>query len=185
MSPVILIVIDGYGIAPHGQGNAVFLANPENLNSFLYSFPNTTLKASGQAVGLPANEVGNTEVGHLNLGAGRIVYQDLPRINMAIADGSFYKNQVLLEAIFHAKKNNSNIHLISLVGEGTVHSSVEHLYGLLYLIKEQKVEKVFLDVITDGRDSPPKSSLDFLQEENKYAGRNATGMVNIGAEIKR
>src|SRR4030067_3783796 len=116
MSPVILIVIDGYGIAPHGQGNAVFLANPENLNSFLYSFPNTTLKASGQAVGLPANEVGNTEVGHLNLGAGRIVYQDLPRINMAIADGSFFQNEAFLSAISHAEGHMSTLHIMGLIG---------------------------------------------------------------------
>ena len=86
MTPVILLVLDGFGIAPHGPGNAIYLSNPTNINSYFYSYPNTTLKASGSAVGLPADEVGNTEVGHLNLGAGRIVYQDLPRINMAIAD---------------------------------------------------------------------------------------------------
>ena len=159
MSPVILVVIDGYGIASHGPGNAVYLANPSHLNSFLYTYPNTTLKASGQAVGLPADEVGNTEVGHLNLGAGKIVYQDLPRINMSIADGSFYKNDVFLQAIEHVKKNNSNLHLLGLVGEGSVHSSIEHLYALLYLMKEHKLEKVFLHIITDGRDSPPKSAL--------------------------
>ncbi|OGK14645.1 phosphoglycerate mutase (2,3-diphosphoglycerate-independent) [Candidatus Roizmanbacteria bacterium RIFCSPHIGHO2_02_FULL_37_15] len=159
MTPVILIVLDGFGLASHLPGNAIYLANPQNINSLLYSYPNTTLKASGQAVGLPADEVGNTEVGHLNLGAGRIVYQDLPRINMAIADGSFYKNSVFQEALSHAKKNKSNLHLIGLVGEGSVHSSVDHLYALLYLMKEQNLEKVYLHLITDGRDSPPKSAL--------------------------
>ena len=163
MSPVILIVLDGYGIAPHAPGNAIYLANPVNINSFLYSYPNTTLKASGQAVGLPADEVGNTEVGHLNLGAGRIVYQDLPRINMAIADGSFYKNEIFAKVLNHTKKNNSNIHILGLVGEGSVHSSVEHLYALLYLMKEQKSERVYLHIITDGRDSPPKSGLETVK----------------------
>src|SRR4030066_1806302 len=117
MSPVILIVIDGYGIAPHGQGNAVFLANPENLNSFLYSFPNTTLKASGQAVGLPANEVGNTEVGHLNLGAGRIVYQDLPRINLAIQDGSFFNNPAFVGALRYVAQPKSKLHVMGLLSD--------------------------------------------------------------------
>src|SRR3990167_10980475 len=137
MTPVILLVLDGFGIAPHGPGNAIYLSNPTNINSYFYIYPNTTLKASGSAVGLPADEVGNTEVGHLNLGAGRIVYQDLPRINMAIADGNFYKNKVFLDAASHVKKNKSNLHILGLVGEGTVHSSVEHLYALLYLMKEQ------------------------------------------------
>lgn len=159
MTPTILIVLDGYGIAPPGPGNAIYLANPLNLNSYFYTFPNTTLKASGSAVGLPAGEVGNTEVGHLNLGAGRIVYQDLPRINMSIADGSFYKNEVFLEAINFVKNNNSNLHIIGLVGEGAVHSSVEHLYALLYLSKEHNLNNIFIHVITDGRDSSPKSGL--------------------------
>src|SRR3989338_5994384 len=139
MNGVILVVLDGYGVGPPGPGNAVYLANPTNINSLLYSYPNTTLKASGSAVGLPAEEVGNTEVGHLNLGAGRIVYQDLPRINMSIADGTFYKNKIFLNAAEHVNKNHSNLHVLGLVGEGSVHSSVEHLYALLYLMKEQKV----------------------------------------------
>ncbi|OGK42843.1 phosphoglycerate mutase (2,3-diphosphoglycerate-independent) [Candidatus Roizmanbacteria bacterium RIFCSPLOWO2_01_FULL_35_13] len=163
MTPVILLVLDGFGIAPHGPGNAIYLSNPTNINSYFYSYPNTTLKASGSAVGLPADEVGNTEVGHLNLGAGRIVYQDLPRINMAIADGSFYKNKIFLDAAGHVKKNSSNLHVIGLVGEGAVHSSVEHLYALLYLMKEKQVERVYLHLITDGRDSPPKSAMNTVK----------------------
>ena len=157
MNGVILVVLDGYGVGPPGPGNAVYLANPTNINSLLYSYPNTTLKASGSAVGLPAEEVGNTEVGHLNLGAGRIVYQDLPRINMSIAEGSFYKTKEFLQAIEHVKKNNSNLHIIGLIGEGSVHSSVEHLYALLYLCKENQIKNLLIHVITDGRDSPPKS----------------------------
>jgi 2,3-bisphosphoglycerate-independent phosphoglycerate mutase len=103
MKKAILIVCDGFGLAPPGPGNAVELANPQTIKSFFKIYPNTTLKASGEAVGLPAGEVGNTEVGHINLGAGRIVYQDLPRINMSIADGSFYKKEDFLEAVEHIK----------------------------------------------------------------------------------
>ncbi|MEK7070482.1 MAG: 2,3-bisphosphoglycerate-independent phosphoglycerate mutase, partial [Patescibacteria group bacterium] len=110
MNTVILVVLDGYGNAPAGKGNPISIAKPESITSFIYSYPNTTLKASGEAVGLPQREVGNTEVGHLNLGAGRVVYQDLPRINMSIADGSFYENPVFLESIKHVKKTNGDLH---------------------------------------------------------------------------
>ena len=103
MKPTILIVLDGFGLAPPGPGNAEYLANPININSYMQSFPNTTLNASGESVGLPKGEVGNTEVGHINLGAGRVVYQDLPRINMSIADGTFYKNENLVKCAEHIK----------------------------------------------------------------------------------
>lgn len=164
MKSALLIVLDGFGIAPAGPGNAVYLANPTNINSYFYSYPNTTLKASGEAVGLPANEVGNTEVGHINLGAGRVVYQDLPRINMSIADGSFYKNATLLKAIEHTKKTNGNLHIIGLTGEGAVHANVNHLYALLNFAKEQQVKTAYVHAITDGRDSPPKSAADTLKQ---------------------
>lgn len=157
MNSIILIVLDGYGIAPPGPGNAVSLANPQNMQSYIRSFPNTTLKASGEMVGLPSSEVGNTEVGHLNLGAGRVVYQDLPRINMSIADGEFYRNNAFMSALLHVKEKGGNLHLMGLIGEGTVHSSLDHLYALLYLAKEQGVMQTCIHVITDGRDSPPKS----------------------------
>lgn len=158
MKSVILVVLDGFGIAPPGPGNAVTLANPRNFNSYLYSFPNTTLQVSGEAVGLPAKEVGNTEVGHINMGAGRIVYQDLPRINVSIADGNFYKNQAFLIGLEHLKKTGGKLHLIGLLGEGTVHSSMDHLYALLHFAKENQLLNVFIHAITDGRDSPPKSA---------------------------
>lgn len=173
MKKAILVVLDGFGIAPPGPGNAVYLANPTNINSYLYTYPNTTLKASGEAVGLPTGEVGNTEVGHLNLGAGRVVYQDLPRINMSIADGSFYKNSTLLQAIEHVKRTNGSLHILGLIGEGAVHSSIDHLYALLHLAKEQQMQKVFIHAITDGRDSPPQSgaeTIDRVTEQMKHIG---------------
>lgn len=167
MKSVILIVLDGYGIAPPGPGNAIYLANPQNINSYLYSYPNTTLKASGEAVGLPASEPGNTEVGHINMGAGRVVYQDLPRINMSIADGSFYKNRVFNECLTHLQKTNGKLHLLGLIGEGTVHSSIDHVLALLYLAKENNLKNVYLHLITDGRDSPPKSALEIVNRFNE------------------
>lgn len=162
MKPVILIVLDGYGIATPGPGNAIYLANPTFINSLIYTYPNTTLKASGEAVGLPAGEPGNTEVGHINLGAGRIVYQDLPRINMSVADGSFYSNASFLKAISHVKNANGKLHLLGLVGQGSVHSHLDHLYALLYLSKENNLENVYIHAITDGRDSPPESGLEIV-----------------------
>ena len=122
---VILIVLDGFGIAPPGPGNAISLANPTNIHSYLYAYPSTTLSASGEAVGLPAGEPGNTEVGHINLGAGRVVYQDLPRINMSIADGTFYKNPTILAKTIDNTKGAALITLGSLVardGAGTIAS---------------------------------------------------------------
>ena len=158
MSQVILVVLDGFGIAPPGPGNAVYLANPANINALLYTYPNTTLKASGEAVGLPPTDVGNTEVGHLNLGAGRVVYQDLPRINMSIADGSFFQNEAFVGVKNHLDQTKGKLHIIGLIGEGFVHSSVEHLHALLYFAKENNIQNTFIHAITDGRDSPPKSA---------------------------
>ncbi len=167
MKPVILLVLDGFGLAPPGPGNAITLANPQNITSYLKTYPNTTLLASGDAVGLPRDEVGNTEVGHINLGAGRIVYQDLPRINMSIADGSFYENAAFLKTINHVKKTGGNLHLLGLIGAGTVHSNIDHLNALLYLAKEQNLKQVFVHAITDGRDSPPRSASELIAQLEK------------------
>lgn len=177
MKSVILIVLDGYGISPPGPGNSITLANPSNINSYLYTYPNTTLKASSEAVGLPTGEVGNTEVGHLNLGAGRVVFQDLPRINMAIADGSFFKNPVLLKALDHLKKTNGNWHFIGLVSDGTVHSSIEHLQALLNFSKINNFNRVYIHAITDGRDSPPKSSQMFISSLKEKISEYGIGKI--------
>lgn len=162
--PTALIILDGWGIAPAGPSNAISQAYTPNISSYYASFPHTTLEAAGESVGLPSGEAGNSEVGHLNLGSGRIVYQDLPRINAAISDGSFLKNKELNGAVTHALKNKSKIHLMGLVGSGGVHSSLEHLYALLWLIKQSDVGQVYLHLFTDGRDSPPSSALQIIKE---------------------
>ncbi|MBI3619821.1 2,3-bisphosphoglycerate-independent phosphoglycerate mutase [Candidatus Roizmanbacteria bacterium] len=177
MNGVVLLVLDGYGIAPAGPGNAIYLANPQNINSIMSSYPSTTLSASGEAVGLPAGEVGNTEVGHINLGAGRVIFQDLPRINMSIADGSFFKNTAFLSAVDHLKKTGGKLHFLGLVSHATVHSSIEHLFALLYLAKEQAVKKILIHAITDGRDSPPKSSAEIIRRLEEKLKEIGTGQI--------
>ncbi len=177
MKGVILIVLDGFGLAPPGPGNAINLANPTNINSYINAFPHTTLKASGQSVGLPAEEVGNTEVGHINLGAGRVVFQDLPRINMAIADGSFYKNPSFLKIKDHLNQTHGKLHFLGLIGEGSVHSSIEHLYALLYFAKENSIKDIFVHAITDGRDSPPKSGKEIINRLEEKLSQNGAGKI--------
>ncbi|MFH1255616.1 MAG: 2,3-bisphosphoglycerate-independent phosphoglycerate mutase [bacterium] len=162
--PVVLMVLDGWGIAGDYSGNAISQAKIANIKSYIAKYPSMTLVASGEGVGLPWGESGNSEVGHLNLGSGRIIYQDLPKINKLIADGDFYKNKVLLKAIEHVKKNNSKIHLIGLVSNGCVHSSLEHLQALIALMSESKVDEFYIHAILDGRDAAFNSGLDFIKE---------------------
>lgn len=164
MKGVILLVFDGLGIALPGPGNAYFQANPQNFEQAMSMYPHTQLRASGEAVGLPANEVGSTEVGHINLGAGKIVYQSLPRINLSIADGTFFTNPAFIHAVEHVKQTGGTLHLLGLLGGGTVHASTAHLYALLFMCKEQKLENVALHLIGDGRDSPPKAITGYLEE---------------------
>lgn len=174
---VILCILDGWGIAPPGPGNAITQSKLPNYNSFLAAFPHTQLNASGEAVGLPRGEVGNTETGHLNLGAGRIIYQDLARINMSVADGTFFDNKVLLEAIEHAKKNNSRLHLMGLLGAGGIHSSMDHLFSLLQICHQQKFTNVFIHVFTDGRDSPPTAAKDYVASLEKEITQLQVGKI--------
>lgn len=166
LRPVVLIIMDGWGIAPPGRGNAVVLANTPTISSISAAFPHTRLQASGEWVGLPRGEDGNSEVGHLNLGAGRIVYQDLPRINLAIADGTFLRNEALLKAVSYARERSSRVHLLGLTGLGGVHSSLEHLYALLWLCKENGLRKdqILLHVFADGRDCPPTAGPMYISE---------------------
>ncbi|RMD58973.1 2,3-bisphosphoglycerate-independent phosphoglycerate mutase, partial [Candidatus Parcubacteria bacterium] len=161
--PIVLIVLDGWGVGDPFAGNAIALANTPNMDNFILHYPSTTLAASGEAVGLPWGEEGNSEVGHLNLGLGRIVYQEMPRINKAITDGSFYQNSVLQEAIRHIKTNNSALHLVGLASNGGVHSSIDHLYALLSFAAMNKLDKVYLHIILDGRDTAYNAGLSFVQ----------------------
>lgn len=156
--------MDGYGIAPVSGGNAVTTANTPNLDKIFAENPYTTIGASGLAVGLPDGQMGNSEVGHTNMGAGRIVYQDLTRITKAIEDGEFEKNEVLLNAMENVKKNNTALHIMGLLSDGGVHSFNGHLYALLEMAKKQNVEKVFVHAFMDGRDVPPSSGKDFVAD---------------------
>lgn len=174
---VILAVLDGWGISAPSAGNAISLANTININRYLASYPHTQLQAAGESVGLPRGEAGNTETGHLNLGAGRIVYQDLLRINMSIADGLFATNKVLLDAIEHARKNNSNLHLMGLVGAGGVHSNLEHLFAILKMCRENNFDKVFLHLFTDGRDSPPTAAKIYVDRIREVCAREKVGTI--------
>ena len=160
---VILCILDGWGIAPPVSGNAISAANPKIYNYLLENFPNTQLLASGPAVGLPEGQDGNSETGHLNIGAGRVVFQDLALINMSIADGSFFTNSALLETTKHITSFKSNLHIIGMIGNSGVHSYNEHLFALLLYAKKQNINNVFLHLITDGRDSPPDNGLEQIK----------------------
>ncbi len=169
--------MDGWGIAPAGPGNAISLSKLSAIPRLWASFPHGKLIASGEAVGLPKGEDGNTETGHLNLGAGRVVYQDLPRINMAIADGSFFQNEAFQGAIAHCQKNSSNLHLLGLIGSGGVHSNMEHLFALLWFVKNSNFSRVYLHLITDGRDSPPKSAVTYIAQIKDEITRVGVGTI--------
>jgi 2,3-bisphosphoglycerate-independent phosphoglycerate mutase len=171
----LLVVLDGWGIATPGPGNAITLANTVNMNRFWANYPHTELSASGESVGLPRGEVGNTETGHLNLGAGRIVYQDLQRINMSIADGAFFQNETLIAAVNHAKENNSNLHLMGLIGAGGVHSNIEHLYALIELARKQNFNRIFLHLFTDGRDSPNTAAKTYISQVREVISKLGIG----------
>ena len=162
--PIVLCILDGYGLSNRIDGNAVKLANTPNIDDLMMIYPTTTIKASGMPVGLPDGQMGNSEVGHLNIGAGRTVYQSLTLINKAVEDGTFYKNEEFLKAINNAKENNTKLHIWGLLSNGGVHSSNEHIYALLKLAKEEGLEKVYVHAFLDGRDVAPDSGVDFVKE---------------------
>ena len=160
----ILMIMDGVGLNDESKGNAFKLANTPNLDKLIAKYPNTYIATSGMAVGLPEGQMGNSEVGHTNIGAGRIVYQDLTRITKEINDGDFFKNGEFLKAIENVKNNNSSLHLMGLLSDGGVHSHNSHLYALLKLAKEQGIENVYIHAFLDGRDTPPTSAIEYLKE---------------------
>src|SRR6478672_260609 len=165
---VILIIMDGWGLGKIKSSDAIQHANVPFVSSLYAKFPNSTLVTCGEAVGLPQGQMGNSEVGHLNLGAGRIVYQELERINVAIRSGEFEKNEVLLNSIRYAKDNNKPLHLMGLVSDGGVHSHINHLKAITSLCKEKNIENVYVHAFTDGRDTDPKSGINFLKELNEH-----------------
>lgn len=171
-----LIILDGWGIGDQSKSDAVYNAKTPFMDSLISNYPNATLLTSGEHVGLPDGQMGNSEVGHMNIGAGRIVYQELTRINKSIRETTFFENKTLVEAFEYAKINQKKVHFVGLVSKGGVHSSQEHLYALCEMAKNFDLQDVFIHAFTDGRDCDPKSGLQFIQElESKL--ENAIGKI--------
>lgn len=162
--PLALIILDGFGYNPNEYGNAIKAANTPNIDALLAKYPHTLIGASGMDVGLPDGQMGNSEVGHTNIGAGRIVYQELTRITKSIKDGDFFSNPALKAAVENCKKNHSALHLMGLLSDGGVHSHNAHLYGLVEMARENGLEEVYIHAFMDGRDVPPTSGKDFLAD---------------------
>lgn len=163
MKPIVLAILDGFGYRENDKGNAIKQANTPNFDYLWNTFPHSLLDASGEYVGLPKGQMGNSEVGHLNIGAGRIVYQPLMLINKKINDKTFFYNKQFIDVIEHVKKNNSKLHLMGLVSDGGVHSHINHLFALLDLCKKANLDKVYIHVITDGRDTLPDSCMKYIE----------------------
>ncbi|MFA6422678.1 MAG: 2,3-bisphosphoglycerate-independent phosphoglycerate mutase [Candidatus Buchananbacteria bacterium] len=177
VKPVVLIILDGWGIAPASRSNAIALAKTTAINNLIKTYPAMTLQASGEAVGLSWGEIGNSEVGHLNLGSGKLIYQNLPKIDKSITDGSFFENEKFLAAIEHAKKNKSAIHLMGLISSGGVHSSIEHLYALLELCSKEKLKEVYIHAFLDGRDMPYNSGIEFVSKVQQKISEYKVGKI--------
>ena len=162
--PTVLMILDGFGVNENPEANAIAMANTPVIDGLKQNYPNVLGYASGLAVGLPDGQMGNSEVGHMNMGAGRIVYQELTRITKEIEDGTFYENEALKKAFANAKQNNSAVHMYGLVSDGGVHSHNTHIYGLLNMAKKEGVDKVFVHCFLDGRDTSPTSGIEFVRE---------------------
>lgn len=173
--PTVLMILDGYGLNKETKANAVVEAKTPVMDRLMKEYPFVEGYASGMAVGLPEGQMGNSEVGHLNMGAGRVVYQELTRITKEIQDGDFFKNEALLKAIENCKKNNSDLHLFGLLSDGGVHSHNTHMYGLLELAKKEGLERVYLHAFLDGRDTPPASGKSFVE-----AAVNKMNEIGVG-----
>lgn len=172
----LLIILDGYGIGDHGKDDAIFNTPTPYMDSLLANYPHSQLQASGEDVGLPDGQMGNSEVGHLNIGAGRVVYQDLVKINRAIADGSFAKNNEIIDAFSYARNNKVPIHFMGLTSAGGVHSSLDHLYALCDTAKAYGLDRVYIHAFMDGRDTDPKSGAGFVREVEEHCA-NSAGVV--------
>jgi len=178
--PVVLCILDGYGLTERIDGNAVKLANTPNIDKLMKTCPTTEVYTSGLNVGLPDGQMGNSEVGHTNIGAGRIVYQELTRITKSIEDGDFFSISEFVEAIDNCKKNNSKLHIMGLLSDGGVHSHQRHLFALLELAKRRDFEDVYVHCFLDGRDTPPASAEGYLAElENKMKEKGVGKIATV------
>lgn len=177
--PLVLIILDGLGVAPSGPGNAVTLASPKNLEAFWQKYPHCYLQAAGNSAGLPAGVVGNSEVGHMNIGAGKVIFQEIAKIDKEIENKLFFDNNVFKEAAEHVKKNKGKLHLMGLVSNGRVHSSIDHLAACLEFCQKERIasDKIFIHVFTDGRDTPPQSASKFLEELELQCKRFRVGRI--------
>ncbi|MBS1574775.1 MAG: 2,3-bisphosphoglycerate-independent phosphoglycerate mutase [Bacteroidetes bacterium] len=176
---VILVIMDGWGLGKVASADAIQHANAPFVQSLYINYPNTTLVTCGEAVGLPDGQMGNSEVGHLNLGAGRIVYQELQRINVAVRDGSFAKNEELLKSIRYARDNKKPLHLLGLVSNGGVHSHINHLKAIVDVCKKEELEDVFIHAFTDGRDTDPKSGLGFIKDLQSHLNKTTGKIASV------
>ncbi|REJ85291.1 MAG: 2,3-bisphosphoglycerate-independent phosphoglycerate mutase [Bacteroidetes bacterium] len=176
---LVLIIMDGWGKGPKNDSNAIYKANTPFIDSLYQNYPNAELLTSGEDVGLPEGQMGNSEVGHLNIGAGRVVYQDLVKINLAIRDKSFHKQEAILSAINHAKETGGKLHLIGLLSDGGVHSHIDHLKALCDICKSEKFSDVFIHAFTDGRDTDPKSGLAYLTDLQKHLDQSAGKLSSV------
>lgn len=175
--PLVLMILDGWGLSESERGNAIALAKKPNMEGLLANYPHTMLSTSGEDVGLPEGQMGNSEVGHLNMGAGRVVYQELTRITRAIRERNFYDNPVLLEAIEKVREKNTALHLMGLLSNGGVHSHIEHLYALLELARDQGVSKVYVHAFLDGRDVSPSNAREYITPLTERMQKMETGQV--------
>ena len=173
----MLMILDGFGINPNKEGNAIALANTPNIDKLMKKYPVAEIHTSGADVGLPEGQMGNSEVGHTNIGAGRIVYQELTRITKSIEDGDFFTNQEFIEAIDNCKKNNSKLHILGLVSDGGVHSHIRHLYGLLEMAKRRDFEDVYIHCFLDGRDTPPASAETYIMKLEEKMREKGVGKI--------
>ena len=177
--PTMLMILDGFGLNPRSEGNAIAQADKPALDQIFAAYPGTKLDACGLAVGLPEGQMGNSEVGHLNIGAGRIVYQELTRITKAIEDGDFFENKALLAAIDHVKQHDSALHLLGLLSDGGVHSHISHLFALLDLAKKEGLTKVFVHCFLDGRDVPPRCANQYIEALQNHMNKIGLGEIAV------
>ena len=182
--PIMLCIMDGFGLAPDGPGNAIAAARTPNLDRLFAEMPCTKLQASGRAVGLPDGQMGNSEVGHTNMGAGRVVWQDLSMISNEIEDGTFFENPAFAEAVGHVKKHGSTLHLFGLMSDGGVHSHIEHIKGLVRLAEKNGVERLYVHCFMDGRDTPPTSGAGYVEEMEGYLAEVQKEMRALGTDAK-